>query len=343
VGYPNDYHGCFFGRALFSDSKPESVLGGCPCGNVNSYHARQTVGVMIKFKVNAKIDHPFYDVVVGLGLYLTGEMFKNDKIIKKDMGKEVSRLIESIEVLRGEFKKGGREALLVVIDDCSPYKVDLTGAFDNYCIVELAENVGIGHKENILETVAQDWSQFLFRFDQDVKIMGPMEPLFDAFSKVPKLFCAGINSGFIGAMMSASHKGEDYVHTPQLANGVMEWTKYFDTIGYTDPNLKYFHDLDLFYRARDNGYETVMVMESKGSAVASRAAGTMAYDKVQDEAKYLVESNPSLKYYISKKGLPHIQYRPLNRTGVLDPQPIKKVPPSELALAIKAKVYEKRY
>jgi len=290
---------------------------------------------MINFNIEQCIEQKDYDVVIGLGLYLTGRMLKNDKLVEKSIDKEKERLINTLNVLRREFEQEDEEALLLVIDDCSPHKVDLTGVFDNYCIVELEENVGIGHKENILETVAASFAPLLFRFDQDVKIKGPMKPLFDAFDKVDSLFCAGINSGFLGAMISAAHKGEEFVFTPQLANGVLEDTRLFKTIGFTDPNLKYFHDLDLFYRARDYGYQTVMAMECKGSAVASRAAGTMDYNKVQEEAKYLVVSNPSLMFYISKKGLPHIQYRPQNRESIFGTALPKKTPSSQLALKIK--------
>jgi hypothetical protein len=298
---------------------------------------------MINFNIEYNVEPKHYDVVVGLGLYLTGKMLKDGKLLEKNLDKEKERLLATLNVLQRELQQEDEGALLLIIDDCSPHKVDLRGVFDNYCIVELEENVGIGHKENILETVATSFAPLLFRFDQDVKIKGPMKPLFDAFDKVDNLFGAGINSGFIGAMISAAHKGEEFVFTPQLANGVLEYTPLFSTIGFTDPNLKYFHDLDLFYRARDRGYQTVMAMECKGSAVAARAAGTMDFSKVQQEAEYLVNSNPSLKFYISKKGLPHILYRPYKDGCLFAPPVIKTVPSSDLALSIRGKIVEKRH
>src|SRR4030067_3638226 len=155
----------------------------------------------MSFKVDSRINQDRYDGAVGLGLYLTGKMLKNAKLIEKKMDAEISRLVKTIQVLKDEFYGSNDKTVLwIVIDDCSPYKVDLRKVFeDDYCIIELMENVGIGHKENILETGAKGWAPFLFRFDQDVRIKGPIKPLFDAFDHVNKLFCAGINSGFIGA------------------------------------------------------------------------------------------------------------------------------------------------
>jgi hypothetical protein len=289
--------------------------------------------VYAKFKVNITHSDKF-DVVVGVGIYLTGKMLKEGKMIEKKLDREIKKLNETVTTLKEEFIKNNKKVLLLVIDDASPNKVDLSWIFNDYCIIELEDNVGIGHKENILETVAKYFAPFLFRFDQDVKIKGPIEPLFKAFEDMDDLFCAGIESGFIGAMYSRTYKDQEYVITPQLANGVMEKTSCFDIIGYTDPQLKYFHDLDLFYRAKDHGFKTAMVMESKGSAVASRAAGTMDMSKIQEEAKYLIESNKSLSYYVSKKGLPHIMYRPMARWGIVTHFPIKFVKSTELSQRI---------
>ena len=277
-----------------------------------------------------------FDVIVGVGIYLTGKALnKNGDLIDKNIAKEKAKLKDVLQFINSEMKGLGKSSALFVLDDASPAKVDLSGIFEKTAVITLTKNWGIGQKENILEVCSRQYSPFLFRFDQDVKIQGPLSHMFAAHEEIENLFGAGINSGFIGAMLTGGNENDDpYIHTVQLANGILERTEFFDVIGHTDPQLRYFHDLDLFYRAKEAGFKTVMAMKAKGSAVASRAAGTTKNDYLKFEAQYLKATNHCLDFYLRKNGLPCIRYKPTKKSE-LPLYPPKKVAPSPLSLFIR--------
>jgi GT2 family glycosyltransferase len=286
-----------------------------------------------------------YDVVLGVGLYLTGlGTDTHGKAFKRNVARDITRLVECLHFLRSDFDKLGKSVLLVIVDDNSPTKVPaLSRIFKNYIIVALKENQGIGQKENLLETIATYHAKYLFRIDQDVMVTESVAPMFLAFEENKNLFCAGLNSGWMGGMIELNNPLAKYVDTVQLGNCVLEDTSLFHKVGFTDPKLKYFHDLDLFYRAKDHGFNLVMAMKSKGVTKSSRAAGTMSFEAMQNEAMYLERSNPSLYFYNNKEGKPIIRYEKLHDVRTFFPREVKYIDSSELSLKIlqALKYYEK--
>jgi hypothetical protein len=79
-------------------------------------------------------------------------------------------------------------------------------------------------------------------------------------------------------------------------------------IGIANNALRYFEDLDLVYKAKYEGLSSVMVMNVVGNTISSGTGGTASFERQQESAKLLVNSNPLVSYSISKIGKPIIRY-----------------------------------
>ena len=263
--------------------------------------------------VEKRLLYPEYDCVIGWGYYFSGVRVKSTGEKKAiNLEKQFYDILISMDSLRSDMHRTGSKWLFVLINDKSPYDspalLDSLRMFDSYVYVKLDENVGCGGKENILQSIGTYYAPRLFRIDADVRLLTPIDPLFEAFHVFPKLGCVTINAGFMGGMLSFNHPNAMYINTAQIGNAVMWDTGVLKEIGCSNPKLRYFDDLDLVYKAKYRGYNSVMVTAVKGRTVSSGCGGTMDFTKQQECARLMEKTNPLISVRLNAKGKPIIRY-----------------------------------
>jgi hypothetical protein len=292
-------------------------------------------------KINKNIPYDHYHCVVGIGFYFSGQRInsKGEVTIVKPT-KLFNNLISSLLRLRDNEQERKERWLYVIIDDDSPYKSDelykiVTTELESYVYIQLQSNVGVGGKENIIQSIALQYADFVFRLDADVKLITSINGLFDAFSEITNLGVATIRAGFIGNLYFYQNPTDKYIFTAQIGNGVLWSVKALKRIGIANNALRYFEDLDLVYKAKYEGLSSVMVMNVVGNTISSGTGGTASFERQQESAKLLVNSNPLVSYSISKIGKPIIRYnKNYGKVALFDSFIINKESPSEIAQSI---------
>jgi hypothetical protein len=289
-------------------------------------------------KIESKILRSRYDCVVGCGYYFSGHRIdKNGEEKPLNMDRVFAPLLKSLDQLRKDEKESGQHWLYILLNDCSPYDSPELGMklkqMDSYIYIQPDENVGCGGKENILQAIGKEFAPYLFRVDADVELTNSILPLFHAMEVIPNLGAATINAGFMGGMITYANPGKLYVPTAQIGNAVIWKTAALNLIGLSNPRLRYFEDLDLVYKARHLGINSVMVTSVIGKTVSSGCGGTMSFELQQESAKLMVATNPLVSYSLNRKGKPIIRYNKYYVPGMFGLVPIAE-PPSTVALQI---------
>jgi len=294
-------------------------------------------------KIEKRIISDQYDCVVGCGYYFSGYRVDSHGVKKpeRNVANNFTPMLRSLDSLRMDEKESKANWLYVIVNDLSPFDSkeiwESVQKCNNYIYVWLDKNVGCGGKENIIQSISSRYSKRLFRFDADVNLTSTILPLFEAFDNIHNLACATINAGFMGGMLTYNQPNERYISTTQIGNAVIWNTETFEEVGFSNPNLRYFDDLDLVYKALHKGYESVMVTSVTGKTRSSGCGGTMDFSKQKDSANILVESNPLVTYHLSSKGKPHIRYNKHYVVDIFGRNPIKE-PPSKTAAHILKKL-----
>lgn len=294
-------------------------------------------------RIVKRIQQSKFDCVIGIGYYFSG--FRVDASGEKkriDMNKSINTILHTIELLNRNEKALKQNWLYVIVNDKSPYDNPIILDFirsnaNSYIYIWLDENVGVGGKENILQTIGTWYSDRVFRVDADVFLMTTIKPLFEAFKQVPQLGCSTINAGYIGNMLTYQNPNQLYISTAQIGNAVMWDTNVLKKIGFCNPELRYFEDLDLVYKAKWQGYASVMTTSVVGKTVSSGCGGTMDFKKQQQAAKLMIDTNPLVTFYLNQKGKPIIYYNKNYQPNIFGMVP-KVEPMSKKASEIMEKI-----
>jgi hypothetical protein len=289
------------------------------------------------YHLDAHFERRKYKCVVGIGFYFSG--FRIDaRGAKKPISesKLFQPILHTIETLNSDAAIKNNFCL-IILDDASPLKpsslISKLSETNDVIHIQLKENRGIGDKENILQNIGIRLSERVFRLDADVALDSSIQPLFDAFESIPKLSCATINAGFMGYMLTRNCK-YPYIRTAQVGNAIMYDSAVIRKIGFSDPRLKYFNDLDWVYRTWDLGMTSVMACGVTGKTLSSGCGGSATTALRVADAEYLVSSNRSLSFCL-RRGMPTIYYRRQPSSGFFDPRPEGRyVPESALAGAV---------
>ena len=249
-----------------------------------------------------------YEYNIAVGYWLSGikiDSQGNKKEIDQKKSKKI--LLDSLNIL----SKNNKNALFTILDDCSPIPIpEVLDSLEGnpVIVVQLLQNQGVGGKENILQSISKKFSDFYFRFDADVKFTKcPVDSLRKAFQDCPNLGMAVINAGFLGAMTCGKKDGPNYVQIKgAVGNGAMVPTKIFNQVGFSDPTLRYFEDVDMAIRIYSQGYRIVMVQSAQGTTTQS-GAGTEPGDR-PIYAQYLQKLNPGVKVSYNSNGMPIIRW-----------------------------------
>lgn len=266
-----------------------------------------------------------YKCVVAVGYHFSGRRVDSSgRELKINVGRLFRPMYETLETFQRDPALNG--SALLVVDDSSPLEPpDLCRYLANhpaYAFVRLRVNVGVGGKENVIQGVGSALSSRVFRVDADVGLRPGARPLFDAFDVIGNLSCATINAGFIGYILSKDASAMPYVVTSQIGNAVMYNSDVFKTVGYSDPELRYFEDLDWVYRTWDAGYTSVMAMKVTGRTVSSGCGGTANPDIRREAARLVCLKNRSLSFTLRKSGkTPIIRYHPQRAGGLFGQAP----------------------
>jgi|SRR3990172_1554285 len=266
-----------------------------------------------------------YEYNIAVGYWLSGVKMDskgNEKKIKIEKSKKI--LLDSLNAL----SRSNKTALFTVLDDFSPICIpEVLESIEGNptIIVQLLQNQGVGQKENVLQSIAKNYSQFYFRFDADVKFNKcPIQSLRLAFMEIPKLGMAVINAGFLGAMTCGQKDGPPYTTIRgAVGNGSMIPTKIFDKAGYSDPTLRYFEDVDMAIRIYSQGYNIVMVKDAQGTTTQSGAGMDIGVRPIY--AQYLSKINPSVDVtYPIDTGMPTIRWKSIAfaKTRVVPQSPL---------------------
>src|SRR5574343_39889 len=275
------------------------------------------------------------ELVVAIGYYIQPHRISIDGVKKKlNPNKIVDITLCNIENIRNEM---GDDIVFLLFNDDSPVEIPkesvLNAASKNPVLIARPnENQGVGGKENFMQSVSNYLgAKYMFTVATDVKLTSNISPLFDAFSVFPNTFITVVNAGFIGNLFSRIKKGERFIETAQIGNALCYRVDLFDEVGYVDPKMRYFEDLDLIYRAQQFGYTSYMDMSVTGKTTSSGAGGTSTFDLKLEWAKYLAEVSPYLSYSIDKRNRSIIRKNTKNK-GLMKDKP-RRVRQSEIGRA----------
>lgn len=245
------------------------------------------------------------ELVVAIGYYIQPHRISIDGVKKKlNPNKIVDITLGNIENIQREM---GDDTVFLLFNDASPVSIPkgaiLNAAPKNPVLVARPnENQGVGGKENFMQSMSNYLgAKYMFTVAADVKLTSNIFPLFDAFSAFPSTFITVVNAGFIGNLFERTKSGERFIETVQIGNALCYRVELFEEVGYVDPKMRYFEDLDLIYRAQQYGYTSYMDMSVTGKTTSSGAGGTSTFDLKLEWAKYLSEVSPYLSYSIDKR------------------------------------------
>lgn len=297
------------------------------------------------FTLEKQIRYSKYDCVIGCSYYYSGSRIDTHGVKKAlpNIGKCFQPLIQTLERLKQDERESGMHWLYVIINDQSPYDSPLiqevVRSLPSYVFINMKANVGIGHKDNILQTIGTKYSDKVLLFDCDVHITTSIQPLFQAFKDLPKLGCATINAGWMGGLLTYQFPSSKYIPTAQIGNARMWDTKIMkEKTGYSSIYLKYFNDLDQVYKLLWLGYESVMVTSVIGKTKPSGgAAGTMNMERQIADATYMCKQNPLVSFSKNKYGKPIIRFHKDYGLGLFADTFVKELP-SGVALSIVKKL-----
>jgi hypothetical protein len=273
-----------------------------------------------------------YKVVVGAGFYYNNTKIKSDgKLVKTNSSTFFKNFHHTIDLLKED--PACENALFVLIDDCSPTKLDRMVSWTDrpFIYIELEKNVGVGGKENILQYFAVNFAEYLFRIDNDVKLLDSVQPCFDIFEKESSAGIVTINAGFCAYHLMKKCK-KDYVQSGSaIGNATLIPSRLFEKISYSMPQLRFFEDIDLYSKFKYQGYHSYMSKLTKGNTNSSGAG--INFERRQEMADILTASNPLLQYHLNKKGMPIFSMSKSYR-GIFRISEIPKTSPSFLSLQI---------
>jgi hypothetical protein len=210
--------------------------------------------------------------------------------------------------LAEKLKDSGSEAPFVILDDASPERMDvdrlveITKPFP-FFYMRLPKNMGCGGKENILQYVLSQRSDYVLRWDSDIRLDGlSLENIAADFESMNDAWAITSCITYF-ARLEASQLPEEQNHFSgsNIADFVAYRSSAFEHIGYSDPELRVNEDGDLRLRAlAKRGWKCYVDKRITGKAIPS-GAGTPGGSR-NKIGEYIAKTRPFIKVSYPKSG-----------------------------------------
>lgn len=279
-----------------------------------------------------------WDSLVGMSYYFRdGGVELSSKAIKSmKHDQKQTIMLNTLKKMAEDDCLGKR--LFLIIDDASPEKIDdnlLRKALHPHphVLVHWKTNRGVGAKSNAMMWVAiQIGSKVYVEVDADLELQSGLEHALKGL-QLPSVGISTISAGFLSFYVFHG-VNSDYAEVSSVSGGLrMIPVEVLEDVGLSDPELRYYEDMDWLSRARIRGYRSMMSRISKGVCQSSGAGCSV--QKRQEMARYLFSRNPLIQVGKRRDGTPVIRLPDVDKgdgfdLDIQDP----KMGPGEAALEL---------
>lgn len=238
---------------------------------------------------------------------------------KKQPEKKKYVMLDTLECLIND--KALKDSLFIILDDDSPIKIPSEEIFKitkrrPTIYFSMEENVGVAKKENIFNAISVNFSDYMIRIDNDIILKDSLEPALNAFKKIKNIGGVTINCGVVAFYTFQENPDKDYADSKALGNVFISPSEVFEKVSMNDPELGYFHDIDIIYKIIYEGYRCIVSRYPKADHKRSGANKTKNIRK--KEAQLFTRKNPLVNIYWNKKGIPICRYTNRNKNLLQD-------------------------